>query len=201
MHSKLAGVFIAVALMVVATVGATALLNAQSNNATSKDKKELKGSGSSDNGKSASKPATTTTTSAPTTSTTVRSTTTTTKAPKKNDDNKNNGNGNGESHKDFTISGSVPSLYPGATKQLVLTVSNPNNFAIKVTSLKVTTAGASTPGCTASSVVTDSLATPLVVDKDGTATTNVAIRMASDTPNACQGATFTLVYSGIGEKA
>ncbi len=181
------------------SVGTAVLISSKSaDSKPAAEKQELKGSGSSDNGKSAHKAA------PPFTTTTVAvNTTTTTAKPTGNDkpkDNKGKGNNNGN-EKDFTISGTAPDLYPGAVKQLTLTVNNPNNFAIKVTALSVTTSAASNAGCTTSSVTTDSFTGALIVDKNSSASTPLAIRMAESTPNACQGADFTLVYSGIGEKA
>jgi hypothetical protein len=105
-----------------------------------------------------------------------------------------------ESKKDFTISGQASGLYPGASRPLVLTLANGNNFAIRVTVLAVAVANAST-ACAGTNVRVAPLATPVVVPANGTTTTTLTARMANNPPNACRNATFGLTYSGTAEKA
>ena len=111
---------------------------------------------------------------------------------------KNNGAGNDK--KDFLIAGNVAGLYPGASRSLAVTVTNLNNFAIRVTSLSATVADP--PGaCTDGVVRVDPMAGTLVVPGNGTATTTVTARMSNDPSNACKSTAFGLAYKGTAEKA
>jgi hypothetical protein len=100
----------------------------------------------------------------------------------------------------FRISGSVAGLYPGAQLPLVLTVTNPEHFAIVVSSLSVTV-GAAMPGCGAANLTATSFARSLHVPALGTAAVSVQVTLAHSAPNACQGAVFPLHYTGLAGKA
>ena len=95
----------------------------------------------------------------------------------------------------FGISGSADGLYPGASRSLTLTVTNPFPFSIVVTTISTTvSAASSTCGATNLSVAT--FAGQLSVQAKGTSQTNVTATMAHGAPNACQGVSFPLQYSG-----
>jgi hypothetical protein len=110
----------------------------------------------------------------------------------------NGGNGNGDNPKGFTISGSLTGLYPGASKPLVLTVTNPNNQAITVQSLTVTPHA--TGGCTAGTLTTGPF-TAFQVPGRSSATTSITIRMSGTAGDACKGVSWPLTYSGTAVKA
>jgi hypothetical protein len=95
----------------------------------------------------------------------------------------------------FKISGTVAGLYPGLTKSLVLTVTNPQGFAIVVTSL-VTKDKAASVSCAASYLAVGAFSGHLSVPAHGSAKTSVHATLSAGTPNACKGKTFPLVYSG-----
>jgi hypothetical protein len=115
-----------------------------------------------------------------------------------NGNGKNQGGGNDK--KDFTIAGDVAGLYPGSSKALVVTLTNQNNFDIRVTSLSATVADPAGP-CTAGVVRVDPLAGTVVVPKNGTATTTLTARMSDDPSNDCKSTSFGLTYTGTAVKA
>jgi hypothetical protein len=100
----------------------------------------------------------------------------------------------------FTIAGRVAGLYPGVTKHLVLRVTNPQGFAIVVTAIETKGQNASAR-CTASYLAVTSFSGHLSVPARGSAKTSVLAKLARRAPNACIGATFPLVYRGLGRKA
>ena len=97
----------------------------------------------------------------------------------------------------FSISGGVAGLYPGLVEPYVVSVYNPNNFQITVTSIStVVTSPASK--CAASNLAVSGFSGHLVVPGKQTAHTTVVATMAHSTPNPCQGVIFTLHYTGVG---
>jgi hypothetical protein len=100
----------------------------------------------------------------------------------------------------FRIAGSAHGLYPGFTGFLVLTVTSPEHFPIKVTSLNVAVADAS-PLCKASNIHVSPFAGSLVVPANGSASTQLTIQLAHAAPDACQGVLFPLSYTGTASKA
>jgi hypothetical protein len=103
--------------------------------------------------------------------------------------------------KNFQISGQVSGLYPGAQKQLNLGVSNPNNFAINVTTLTVTVGSPGVVGCAQSNVAATSFTGSLIVAKNATVTKSLPINMLPSAPDQCRGATFPLTFGGTAEKS
>jgi hypothetical protein len=132
-----------------------------------------------------------------------------------NNNNKRNGNGNGHSApgKAFTISGTLSGLFPGVTSKLYLTVNNPNNQAMTVTNLtatvtsvtKAANAPAGTCAATAANLVIHAFTGPsFTVAANSSRSASPAylpVVMPSSVANACQGATFTLSFSGTGTQA
>ena len=100
----------------------------------------------------------------------------------------------------FLISGSVGRLYPGATARLILTVLNPQHFAIDVTSI-ATAVDSPGPGCTASNLTVAPFSGHLTVAPMGFAHVAVTIGLSHSAPDACQAAIFPLHYTGSAEKA
>jgi hypothetical protein len=100
----------------------------------------------------------------------------------------------------FKITGKLTGLYPGLTKALALTVTNPQSFAIVVTSIVTKVQNASAT-CTAPNLAVSAFSGQLSVPALGSAKTSVLAKLAQGAPNPCIGATFPLVYSGVGKKA
>jgi hypothetical protein len=107
---------------------------------------------------------------------------------------------NGKDKRNFTISGTVSDLYPGAQKPLVLTVANPNNFAIDVQTLAATVQAPSSSGCPPTMLTIPGFSGHLPVPANATATKTMVATMDADAPNACQDVTFPLKYSGTAVK-
>jgi hypothetical protein len=116
-----------------------------------------------------------------------------------------------EEGKPFTVSGNATApLAPGLSRALAITVSNPNNVAIVVTSLSAAVApGSSKAGCDgpANLALTQSNlseANPLTVPANGQVTlpsgaVSAPQVLMKDLPvnqDACKGASFTFTYSG-----
>jgi hypothetical protein len=100
----------------------------------------------------------------------------------------------------FSISGSVAGLYPGNTRSLVLTVTNPQKVAITVTPITTTVSNASTK-CLAANLKVTKFSGHLVVPAGKTAKATVDAEMAHSAPNGCQGAHFPLVYTALATEA
>jgi hypothetical protein len=98
-------------------------------------------------------------------------------------------------HGSFTIAGSVKGLYPGLTKPLKLTITNPQHFAIVVTSVKVAVGNAS-QGCKAANIAVTHFSGRRRVGAKGSARVTLELTLAHKAPDACQGAVFPLRYSG-----
>jgi len=130
--------------------------------------------------------------------------------------NSNNGNGNGNGgnggggNRTFTISGSLSDVYPGqgyptgstsSPLYVYLTVNNPNNQAIQVTSLTLSVGDASAR-CTRANLSpsSETVSFSVVVPKNSTVgghTFPMPISMVPGAPDACQRATFPLTLSGV----
>jgi hypothetical protein len=100
----------------------------------------------------------------------------------------------------FSISGTVTGLYPGKTRQLVLTVANPQKVSITVTSITTKVSNASTK-CVAANLVVTAFSGHLVVPAGKTAKATVNATMPHSAPNGCQGAHFPLAYTGVATEA
>ncbi len=110
----------------------------------------------------------------------------------------------------FDISGSVRGLTPGATKVLMLRVSNPGSVPIEVTSVRVSvSAGSTPPGCSSTAnlvlhqPVGITAAAPVAVPARGSVTLSrfpraprIALRDLRTNQEACKGTTFGLSYTG-----
>ena len=108
--------------------------------------------------------------------------------------NKGSG-GDKPQNKDFTIEGSIVDLFPGSDGALELTIANPNNFTITVTSLGVAVGDASA-ACPAAHLQLTPWAGELTVAANGTATTQVPAALATGTPTSCAGASWPLTFTG-----
>jgi hypothetical protein len=101
----------------------------------------------------------------------------------------------------FTVAGDVEGLYPSdvATTTLSVTVSNPNAFAVVVSKLAVAVADAS-PQCRGSNVVAATPAGSFAVAARAAVVRAVPVRLATSAPDACQGASFPLIYTATAVK-
>lgn len=131
-----------------------------------------------------------------------------TASPNGNGSGQNGGNANG--HNTFTISGApVTGLYPGAGYpvgstshpiNVYLTVTNPNNQAIRVTSLSYSVNNASS-ACTKANLAptTETVSFSVVVPKNsslGGTTFPLPVSMSPSAVDACQNASFPLTLTG-----
>jgi hypothetical protein len=98
-------------------------------------------------------------------------------------------------HGSFGIAGSVKGLYPGLTKPLRLTLTNPQHFAIVVTSVTVAVGNAS-QGCKAANIAVTHFSGRRRVAAKGSARVKLEITLVHKAPDACQGAVFPLRYRG-----
>jgi hypothetical protein len=100
----------------------------------------------------------------------------------------------------FYISGDATGMYPGATVDLPLTVTNPNTAAIEVNSLTVSLTGSNRPACVPdpTNLTTANYAGPpfVVAGNNGTAMVTVPLTMPHGAGDGCQDTTFTLTYGG-----
>jgi len=108
----------------------------------------------------------------------------------------------------FSISApNVAGLYPGATRRLKLTVTNPYGFAIKVTDLWGRLETTSKNKCVPSSSNlmvqgVDGVTLPLTVGpRSGRAAGAVPLYMPNTVVDACQRASFTISLHGKARKA
>jgi hypothetical protein len=107
--------------------------------------------------------------------------------------------GHGKPSGAFRIGGSVGGLYPGLAARLVLTVVNPQRYAIVVKSI---TTGVGTPkaGCGASNLTVGAFSGRLPVSARSSAEVSVRVTLVHSAPDACQGAVFPLQYSGLARR-
>lgn len=97
------------------------------------------------------------------------------------------------------VSATTPAtLYPGATGDASISISNPNSYPVRVTSVAASGAIVSDKGvaCDASTGVTFTDQTALALDVAAGATTTFtlagSVSMSNVSDNACQGAVFTI---------
>lgn len=109
--------------------------------------------------------------------------------------------------KNFTITGSVTAVTPGTSKSLTITITNPNGYAIDVTSI-TTSVGAPNPSCPGAAlnvapyVWTSGPA--VTAPGKGSTTMNLTAHyvdsLTTDT-STCNAVTFPLTFAGTAEKA
>ncbi len=102
----------------------------------------------------------------------------------------------GAASRSFSIAGTVAGLYPGGARLLVLTVINPQRYAITVASISIT-AGSASSSCPAADVSVSAFAGHLPVGAGRTASTTVTMTMRHSAPDSCQAAVFPLNYRGL----
>ncbi len=95
----------------------------------------------------------------------------------------------------FAITGAVDGLYPGADMTLDVRITNPHPFWIRVTSVAVTARDAG-PACPASVLELRDSQAAVDIPPGATGRLPLEIRMDPGAPDACQGATWTLEFTG-----
>ncbi|MBA2634984.1 MAG: hypothetical protein H0U86_18630 [Chloroflexi bacterium] len=95
----------------------------------------------------------------------------------------------------YTIAGEIDGLFPGADATLDARVTNPHPFTIRVISTSVTVLDAN-PACPASMLAIGDSRASFDVPPGGTGTVPLAVRMSLGAPDACQGATWPLEFTG-----
>ena len=111
-----------------------------------------------------------------------------------------NGSGSGTAQSttsvDSVISAgtSAADLYPGAVKSVTISISNPNDYPVKVTSISAGSSGVVNTSCAAGSVTSDAVASPpaTVIAGNGSGSYTIVTRMIADPDNACKSQSFTL---------
>jgi hypothetical protein len=103
--------------------------------------------------------------------------------------------GSAEAASGFSVKGKAGPLFPGVPGELVLTLRNPFDFAIVVHSVRVVVRDAS-GGCHGNNLTTPGLTTDVRLKALSSTKVTVPITMAADAPNACQGKSFPLSFSG-----
>lgn len=95
----------------------------------------------------------------------------------------------------FAIAGEVDGLFPGADVTLDAQVTNPHPFAILVIAASATVLDA-TAGCPASMLEIGASQATVEVPAGGTGVVPLEVRMSLGAPDACQGVTWPLEFSG-----
>jgi hypothetical protein len=107
----------------------------------------------------------------------------------------------------FTVQATpVDGLYPGASRQLKLTLTNPLTFDLNVTNMRANLVSTSNPGCapTATNLEVQPYTGSLPVRVKAKASKtggNVPLHMPNTVANACQKATFTITISADAARA
>jgi len=111
-------------------------------------------------------------------------------------------NTNGNCVKDFGVAvGALAGLYPGASKSIVVTYSNPNSFPIYVTTAtttaRLTSPAGPEPSCSADYLVTGTydVAGGLAVPKNGHTSTTLPVSLRSTAPDDCKGASWEVTVT------
>jgi hypothetical protein len=100
----------------------------------------------------------------------------------------------------FKIRGNVTGLYPGLTKPMRLTVTNPNPFSIRLTRVRVRVLSP-TVGCTGSAIKVRPYVGHKKIGPHRRARVTTSVRVMPTIADACQGTRFRLQYSGKAGKA
>ena len=102
--------------------------------------------------------------------------------------------------REFRIAGSVEGVVPVAVVPLVLSIDNPEAFAIRVESVEVTVADAN-PSCAADNLIISEVPTPIDVQRRGQEQVTLDATLRPEANDACQGATFALTYSATAARS
>ncbi len=101
--------------------------------------------------------------------------------------------------KPFSIAGDVGDLYPGARAPLNVQVTNPNNSPLTVRSIAVGVEDSDIAGCGREWIMPgEDVKISALVPARSTAHLSFPVRMLRNAPVVCQGATWTLNFTGAG---
>jgi hypothetical protein len=101
--------------------------------------------------------------------------------------------------KSFSITGDVGDLYPGARAPLNVQVTNPNNSPLTVRSIAVGVEDSDIAGCGQEWIRPgDDVRISALVPAKSTAHLSFPVRMLGNAPVVCQGASWTLNFTGAG---
>lgn len=93
----------------------------------------------------------------------------------------------------------VSGLFPTGTTNVPFTVTNPNPYAVKLSTIQLTSVTVDKPGCTATVVSgADLVDTDLIAAGATTVSRNFPVTMSNSAEDACQGAVFTLTLKANG---
>jgi hypothetical protein len=95
----------------------------------------------------------------------------------------------------FSVKGKAGPLFPGVPGDLVLRIRNPFDFPIVVHSVRVVVRDASS-NCHGENLQTPGYTSDVKVKANSRVKVTVPITMVANAPNACQGKSFPLVFSG-----
>jgi hypothetical protein len=96
----------------------------------------------------------------------------------------------------------VTGLFPTGSVTVPVTVTNPNPYKVKLSSLTFDSATTTKAGCDASVVTAPSQSpTNELAANNGSATIDVTVSMSNAAANECQGAAFTLNFTATGASA
>ncbi len=98
----------------------------------------------------------------------------------------------------------APGLHPGGSATGSVVITNPNPFAVSVTSATFAAAATTAPGCTTTGVTFApatplSAAAPLPVPARGAVTLSYTVQMTNASDDGCQGASFTSALTLAGQ--
>jgi hypothetical protein len=100
--------------------------------------------------------------------------------------------------------GHAQTLYPGLTRTLPVTYSNPNNFDIFISTYRVSVSSANAAACPASNLLvpngTITLNPTLKAAKNASVTASVPIKLSANAPDGCQHVTFTITVNSSAVK-
>lgn len=103
--------------------------------------------------------------------------------------------------KDLVVSGTTPTgLYPTGSVPVAVTVTNPNEYKVQLSSLVFVDATTTKVGCDAAvlSGTDQTTLTDVLTAGGGAATVNVTVSMSNAAADACQDAVFTVNYTATG---
>lgn len=83
-------------------------------------------------------------------------------------------------------------LYPGATVSFQVTITNPNDYPVAVSSISAGASALTQDGCAAGTVTSPAVSDPGTIEARGTGTYTLQATMNADAANNCKSQTFTL---------
>lgn len=103
----------------------------------------------------------------------------------------------GEQGAPITLSGSVEGLHPGAARDLTVTIANPNAKPLVVSEV-TTSVDSPAEACPATALAAASLAAPVTVPAQSSASGRIPVMLSADAPAGCQGVRFALRFAAVG---